>query len=141
MAANLQPIFPLSIKDSWGTITAANTAKDGTGAVVSLLTAGVNGSRVDTLSIRGLGTNVASVLRIFINNGAANSTPANNSLFYEVSLPATTLSEVAALASIFVQFDGITLPQLVLAPGYKLNLTLGTAVAAGYAVTAVYGDY
>lgn len=153
MAANTQPIFPVSAKASWVTMTTANTAKDGTGTVGTLVTAVAaptgTGFRVDTIKLRPLGTNVASVLRIFINNGSANSTPANNSLMFEVSLPATTLTEVAALSDIAIVFNtasyasGVTnsQPQLVLPPGYKLNLTVGTTVAAGWQVTVVGGEY
>jgi hypothetical protein len=141
MAANVQPIFPAVPNISWGTISAANTAKDGSGTVVTVFTAGTNGARVDSLKVRPLGTNVATVLRIFVNNGGVNSTPANNTLFHEVTVPAATLSEVAALTDIFVLFDGVSLPQLVLEANHKLNITIGTAVAAGLQVTAVGGDY
>lgn len=141
MSANVQPIFPIAPAASWGTVAAANTAKDGTGTVVTIFTAGVNGSRVDSVKIRALGTNVATVMRFFINNGSPNSTPTNNSLFYEVTCPATTLSEVASLADISLIFDGVNLPQIVLPAGYKINVALGTAVAAGLNVTAIGGAY
>ena len=141
MAANTSPIFPLTPVASWGTISAANTAKDGSGTVVTIFTAGANGARVDTVKIRALGTNVATVMRFFINNGSPNSTPTNNSLFYEVTCPATTLSEVASLADISLIFDGVDLPQIVLPAGYKINVSLGTAVAAGLNVTAIGGAY
>jgi hypothetical protein len=81
------------------------------------------------------------VLRIFVNNGSSNSTPTNNILFHEVTIPAATLSEVSAQADISIRFDGVSLPQLVLEPNYKLNVTLGTAVAAGLAIAAIGGDY
>jgi hypothetical protein len=101
----------------------------------------LNGSRVDALKVRHLGTNVATVLRIFVNNGSSNSTPTNNILFHEVTIPAATLSEVSALADTVVLFDGQDLPQLVLEPNQKLNVTIGTAVAAGLAITVIGGDY
>jgi hypothetical protein len=141
MAANKEPIFPATPNISWGTISAANTAKDGSGTVVTVFTAGLNGSRVDALKVRHLGTNVATVLRIFVNNGSSNSTPTNNILFHEVTIPAATLSEVSALADTVVLFDGQDLPQLVLEPNQKLNVTIGTAVAAGLAITVIGGDY
>lgn len=141
MPANLQPIFPLTPNTSWGTVQAANTAMDGTGTVVTVFTAGANGARLDAIKVRALGTNVASVLRLWINNGGANSTPSNNSLFYEVSLPATTLTQVASTTDISLQFDTINLPQVVLPTGYKVNVTIGTAVAAGWHVTAFGGSY
>lgn len=136
MPGNAAPIFSKVAKINWGVITAANTAKDGTGTVVTVFTAdATNGSFVQKLIVRPQGTNVASVLRVFLNNGSVNTTAANNSLVAEIGLPATTNSEVAAIA-------GMELPlNIPVPPGYKLNVTLGTAVAGGYAVTAVGGDY
>lgn len=136
MPANLAAIYPRAPKVSWGTLTAANTAKDGTGTVATIFTAdATNGSRVDRVRCRPLGTNVASVARFFVNNGATNATAGNNSFFVDVSLPAITNSEVAAQTDLEVQLN-VALP-----PGYKINVALGTAVAAGWAFTGVGGDY
>lgn len=140
MAANTKPIYSRVADIQWGTISAANTAKDGTGTVVTVFTAdATNGGRVERLRIRALGTNVATVLRVFINNGSTNTTAANNSLYEEITLPSTTLSETAQLTNreiVFNDGNGLVLP-----PGYKINVTLGTAVSAGYQVTAVGGKY
>lgn len=143
MPANTTPIFPLSINNAatFSTITTANTAKDGTGTVVTVFTAGANGARLDSLKVRALGTNVATVMRFFINNGSTNATAANNALFHEVTIAATTLSEVSALADTKIIFDGVNLPQLALKAGYKINVTIGTTVAAGLSVVAIGGDY
>lgn len=136
MTANTIPIFPLTPNIGWvGSITAANTTKTGTGTVNTVFTAGSNGAHVDQIKVRALGTNVATVLRIFINNGSDNNTPANNILYMETTIAATTLSEVAALANTLINLD-ITLPA-----GYKIFVTLGTAVAAGLSVTCEGGDY
>ena len=137
MAGNLAPIFSKIGKIGFApAIILANTAKDGTGTVDIVFTAdATNGSFLQKLKIRPKGTNVASVLRVFLNNGSVTTTAANNTLFDEISLPATTLSEVAALA-------GFEYPvNLALPAGYRLFVTLGTAVAGGYAVTGVGGDY
>lgn len=137
MAGNNSPIFSKIAHVEWANgITAANTAKDGTGTVTTVFTAdATNGSYLQKIAVRPRGTNVASVLRVFLNNGGANSTAANNVLVAEVSLPATTNSEVAALA-------GNELPlNIPVPPGYLVLATLGTAVAGGYAVTAFGGDY
>jgi hypothetical protein len=85
-----------------------------------------------------VGTNVATVLRIFINNGSTAATKANNTLYAEVTCPATTLSEVAALADVV-----ITAPYfpLALPPGYRLLASIGTTVAAGLRVSAYGGKY
>lgn len=127
----------------WGSVATANTSKDGTGTVVTIFTADVsNGGRVDRVRFRALGTNVATVARVFINNGLTNSTAANNSLLAEATLAATTLSEVVALASVELSSNtsDVAFP-IILPPGYKLNVTIGTTVAAGYQVTAIGGKY
>lgn len=135
MPANTTPIFPLTPNISWATITAANTAKDGTGTVDTVFTAGANGARVDFLKVRAKGTNVATVLRVFINNGSDAAVATNNALYYDATIAATTNSENSALADVILPMD------LSLPAGYKLNCTLGTAVAAGLQVTACGGDY
>ena len=138
MAQNTQPIFTRTPHIEWATsaITTANTAKDGTGTVLRVFTAdATNGSYVSNLVFRAAGTNVATVARVFINNGSSNATPANNILFNEITLAATTLSEVAATANYNLPMN-IALPA-----GYKINITIGTNVAAGYYVSAVGGDY
>jgi enamine deaminase RidA (YjgF/YER057c/UK114 family) len=112
----------------------ANTAKDGTGTVATLYTAGVNGSKLNSVQIAYTGTSTATVLRLFINNGSVNSTPANNSLYMSITVAANTLSEVAAAADI-TQALSLTLPA-----GYKLLATIGTTVAAALHVTASGGD-
>jgi hypothetical protein len=141
MPANTNPIFSAKGAIQWSPaiLNAANTAKDGTGTVATIFTGNAVGNNagnfVQKLIARPLGTNVATVLRVFINNGSVNTTAANNSLIAEMTLPATTLSEVAA------QPDFVLLLNFAIPPGYKLNATLGTAVAAGYALTAVGGEY
>lgn len=135
---NTRPIYSRSPDVQWGAaaITAANTAKGGTGTVTTVFTAdATNGGRVERLKVRAAGTNVATVLRVFINNGSTNATAANNILYTEATIAATTLSEVAALADNDISLN------LSLPAGYKLNVVIGTAVAAGLYVTAVGGKY
>jgi hypothetical protein len=136
MAANTAPIFSKQAVIGWGTLTTANTAKDGTGTVVTVFTAdATEGGRLEEIVVRSLGTNVATVIRFFVNNGSTNATAANNSLLYELTIAATTLSEVAALPH-NVYSIAKSLP-----PGYKINCTIGTTVAAGLSVVALGGKY
>ena len=136
MAANTTPIFVLTPKTDWSTvIQTANTAMDGTGTVLTCFTAGADGGFVNRLTVRALGTNVATVLRVFLNNGDTNATAANNALLVDISLPATTASNTTALNPVDIPLN-IAIPA-----GYKLNITIGTTVAAGYLVTAIGGDY
>lgn len=138
MPANTQPIFSSLGDIEWGAtaLTTQNTAKDGTGTVLTVFTAdATNGGFVQRIRFRAAGTNIATVARVFINNGSANTTPANNILYDEITLAATTLSEVAALAVYELPLN------FALPPGYKLNVTLGTTVAAGYYVSVIGGKY
>ncbi len=140
MPANTTPIYSKIGDIQWGSLLlTANTAKDGTGTVVTIFTAdATNGGRVERIKVQAVGTNTATVLRIFINNGSTNATAANNTLFAELTLPATTLSEVASQpdpAAVWVAFP------VVLPPGYKLNATIGTTIAAGVILTAIAGKY
>jgi len=141
MPANTSPIFSAKGAIQWNPaiLNTANTAKDGTGTVATVFTgnaAGNNaGNFVQKLVARPLGTNVVTVLRLFINNGSANTTAANNSMIAELTLPATTLSEIAA------QPDYVLPLNFAVPAGYKLNAAIGTAVAAGFAVTVLGGEY
>ncbi len=137
MAANNNPLFIGVPNTGIGTVlTTANTAKDGTGTQVTLFTAGTNGSYVRRLLVKALGTNTASVLLVFVNNGSTNATAANNAMIRELALPATTISEIAQTG------PDLEVPlNLVLAAGYTLMACIGTTVAAGWIVTAEGGNY
>ena len=135
MAANINPIYPLTPKVAWGTVLTANTAMDGTGAQVTVYTAGANGARVDKLRCKALGANVQTVLRVFVNNGATNATPANNTLIAELTLPATTASNT------YGALDRVLMLDVALPATYVLNVAIGTTVATGWAITAEGGDY
>lgn len=121
-------------------ITAANTAADGTGTVTFLQTnasgtaadwvSGTGGAFIDSIQIVPRGTNVATVMRIFVNSNATNATAANNELIAEVTCPASTVSQVAALAPVVIQI------KKWLPADKKMFVTIGTAVAAGFSVTA-----
>jgi hypothetical protein len=136
MAVTALPIFAQTpIFTVGATVTTANTAKDGTGTVVLIYTAGVNGSRIDNIKVRSTGTAVATVLRVFINNGATNVTATNNSLYVEATIAATTLSETAALVDNLIPMN-ISLPAT-----YRVYVTIGTTVATPLQVSAAGGDY
>jgi hypothetical protein len=147
MAQNTNPIFPLIPVNSWVSGAAANAATPGvTANTTKDLTSGTiygpietaeatNGSRVDFIKVRALGTNVATVIRIWINNGSVTTTAANNTLYLERTLSATNVSETAEQPDIILPLN------ISLAPSYRIYATFGTAVAAGFHLTAIGGDY
>ena len=138
MAGNSTPIYSKVADWQWiGAITTANTTKDLTAGTsyLAFTADATNGGYVKKLRIRHLGTNVATVMRVFINNGSATGTATNNILFDEIGIAANTVSETSASTIYELPINE------ALAPGYKIYVTIGTAVAAGLAVTAVAGKY
>jgi len=145
MAANTAPIFSItgdqSVDD--GTTmpsTFTTAAADYTGATAThnklVFTAdATNGGFIQRLRFKAIGTNTASVARIFINNGAANTTAANNTFYGEISLPATTAIATAATVEIDYPMN------FALKAGFRIYVGLGTTVAAGWVCTAIGGQY
>jgi hypothetical protein len=122
----------------WGTsaVATANTAKDGTGTVLTVFTAdATNGGFVQRIRCKAIGTNVASVARIYINNGSTNGTATNNVFYGEVSLPATTATNTAATVDVDYPMN------FALPAGYRLYAGLGTTVASGWVASVIAGAY
>lgn len=92
MAQNTSPIFILSPKTTVARVAAANTASDGSGALVTLFTAGANGSLITQIKVTNAqivaAASSAMVVRIFVTDSAG----ANPTLHTEVALPAATRS-------------------------------------------------
>lgn len=143
MAANTAPIYSLNgdVSTDSGTgmsqlISAAAADYTGIGANNRLVfTAGANGGFVQRLRFKAVGTNVAAVMRVYINNGATAGTATNNAFYGEVSLPATTASTTAATAEIDYPLN------FALPAGFRIYVGLGAAVAAGWVCTAIAGEY
>lgn len=134
------------------TNTKAYDGTDTAGTALALAyTAGANGSRVDQIAIKlastngatASGTSNATVIRIWINNGAANTTATNNSFFGEVAIPATAVTALATAANTVYY---ITLPSGGLNLPASYRLYAGSTVAAGgtaiaFQVNVLGGDY
>ena len=145
MAQNVNPIFGrIPVIAYVNGVTAANTAKDGTGTVgflntdgsSTIYTAPADGAWLRNITVDPRGTNVASVMRIFLCRNTTNATATNNMKIREASLPATTNTEVAALNATQVIPINMALPS-----GYAIFVTLGTAIAGGVVVTAEILEY
>lgn len=144
MPANIEPIYTRKGQVANNGTTGMNqlilnAATDYTGvdADTSLVFTAdaTNGSFVQRLRFKAGGTNVATVARIYLNNGSTPTTATNNTFYGEISLPATTA--IATAATIDVDYPmNIALP-----PGFRIYVGLATAVAAGWVVTPVAGDY
>lgn len=140
MVANKEPIFVLTpvITFPSGYLTAANTTADGTsGTTQTVFTGGTDGSFVRSIRAKAspAGNNVQTVLRIWINNGSSTGTAANNHLLSEYTLPATTASASAATPDIDIPLN------LPLPASHVIFVTIGTAVANGWHLTGLGGNY
>lgn len=115
----------------------ANTAQDGSGTLYKAFTAGSNGSYVQKIRFRSVGSPAATVARVFISSSTTTSATATW-LYDEITLPAVTVSQTAA-SSVF------ELPlNFALDPNYLLYVTFGTSTGSsgtGYSVVVVGGDY
>ena len=129
------PQFASTPKSSWsGNLTTGTNTYDGTSGTTLLLTAGASGSFIRSLELEAAGTNAASNIRIFINNGSTNATAANNALYMQYSLPATTAATATSTAHISIPLN------IAIQATYRVYVVLSSTVAAGWQVNAVYGD-
>jgi hypothetical protein len=137
--ANSQPIFTKIGDIQWANdITVGNTNENiVAGTSYHVFTAdSTSGGYVQRIRFRPLGSNIATVARVWINNGnSPTGATANNVLWDEVSLAASTQSNTSALANTELPLN------FALPPAYKLYVTLGTGVTAGYDVSVIGGKY
>lgn len=118
-------------------LTAAANDYTGAGANNSLVFTAdaTNGGFIQRLRFKAKGTNVATVARVFLNNGSDPTVATNNTFFDEIALPATTASATTATPTVDLPMN-IALP-----PSFRIYVGLGTAVASGWAVVPVAGKY
>ena len=116
MAVNTKPIFINQGNVNPGRIAAANTASDGSGTLVTLVTADADGTRIDGVRFRNAqATNAASsamVHRIFLSNTGGT----NYRLVGEIATAAATRSASAIGATSIYTFD----QPIVMLPGQVL---------------------
>ena len=117
-----------------GQVSVANTNRDGTGTIATVFSAGANGSRIDAINLKAVGTTTAGMLRLFIHDGA------NARLLTEVPVVAITPS--GTLPAWEAQLNVNTMTQvlpLVLPTGYSLRAS--THNAETFNVIALGGDF
>jgi hypothetical protein len=111
-------------------IATANTARDGTGTLGTVITAGASGSRIDAIHIKAQGTTTAGMVRFYINDGT------NTRFWREVPVPALTPS--ASLTAFYAAID-LALQPLILPAGYSLKASTNNAEV--FNLFAMGGDF
>lgn len=105
MPANTSPIFIKQGNSIPARINAANTASDGSGTLVTLITAPTDGTRVDGVRFRNsqltAAASSAMVHRVFLSD----ATGANFRLIGEVATPTATRSATVIGATSIITFD------------------------------------
>ena len=139
MPANTSPIFTNVGNFTPARIAAANTASDGSGTLVTLVTAGANGSRVDGVRFRNAQVALAAssnmVHRIFLTN-TSGTTPR---LIGEIATAAATRSATAIGATSIFTFD----QPIIMQPGQILSVCQSVYASAAdqFDATAYAGSY
>jgi hypothetical protein len=139
MAANTTPIFILNGNFTPGRIAAANTASDGSGALVTTVTAGSNGTRVDGVRFRNSQTTAAAssamVHRIFLSDTGG----ANFKLIGEVVTATATRSTTVIGATSIYTFD----QPIIMKSGSLMSVCQSVYASAAdqFDACAFAGDY
>lgn len=100
----INPQFAATPRATPSRIAAANTARDGSGTLVTSFTAGASGSRLDfitfTSSQATAGASALRICRVFLTDTSG----LNPRIISEVSLPAVTASNTAIGATATITF-------------------------------------
>jgi hypothetical protein len=113
------PVFAVTPKIGIGQVSAANTALDGSGTVVTILTGGTNGTKISEIVTEGAGTTSATMVRLFLFDGT------NTRLFDEISVAAATPSASVKANRVSTFYQNLTLPN----NNWQLRASTHTATA------------
>ena len=129
-AANVSPIFTRDSAAALGALSAANTNTDGTGALVSLITGGANGTLLLAVAAQAKQTTSAGVIRMYLYDGTSAY-----SLVYEFKVTAQTQSaSVIGWSDVWVPSHRFIIPK-------NYILKAAPTQAETFALTAFGGDY
>ena len=110
-------------------VTTANTARDGTGTIATVFTAGASGSRIDDVTITAVATTTAGMVRLLLHDGT------NARLLREVEVSAITPS--GTVAAFIASLSNLA---LVLQSGWSLRASTHNAETFNVCVTRA-GDF
>lgn len=121
--------YASTVQSASAQISTANTNRNGTGTIVSVISGASSGTRVDDISIVATGTTTAGVVRLFISDGT------NIRLWQEILVTAITPSTT-------VQVWSYTLlnQALLLKSGWSLQASTNNSETFNVLVTRA-GDF
>jgi hypothetical protein len=127
MATSAQ--YASTVRAAAAQVTTANTNRNGTGAIVTVFTAGSSGSRIDDISIDAVATTTAGVVRLFINDGTTSY------LWQEILVTAVTPSTTQAIWSYTLLNQALVIPT-----GWSLRASTNNTETFNILVTRA-GDF
>jgi hypothetical protein len=113
------------------TIATANTNRDGTGTLGTVITAGTNGTRIDRIRAQAIVTTTAGRVRLFLYDGS------NYYALEEIPIAAATVSATVSGANVDILFGDLR--PLTLPSGWDIRA--GTHNAESITVTAYGADF
>ncbi|WEF34859.1 hypothetical protein [Pseudoduganella chitinolytica] len=117
-----------------GKLSAANTARDGTGTIVTVFTAGGAGSRIESINIQATGPTTQGMVRLFVHDGT------NSNLVGEVPVSPVTPSGTQPAFGVRLTTANLSdLLPLILPAGHSLRAAPNNAET--FNVIAVGGDF
>lgn len=111
------PVFATTPHVEMAQVNVANTARDGSGTVVTCFTTGANGSRIERVRIKVVNNSTANMLRFFLYDGT------NTRLIRETTIIA--LSPSATVQT----FEGFETFGMILPSGWQLRASINTSAA------------
>lgn len=126
MAAN--PSFISAPRIGRASLSSANTALDGTGTIVDLITGVAAGTRILQIDAQCSATSAAALVNIFLWDGTAWT------LFDQISITAATVSNTVKANRNFTAYTNLVLPDAT----WKIGCT--TTIAQATRVYALGGD-
>ena len=129
MAAN--PAFIGTPRLAVASLSAANTALDGTGTITSLMTGAATGTRVLEIDMQCSATSAAALVNIFLSTDSGSTW----TLFDQIAVTAATVSNTVRANRNIATYTNLILPDAT----YRIGVT--TTIAQATRVWAMGGDF
>jgi hypothetical protein len=121
--------YASTVQNAQAQVSTANTNRNGTGTLATVMTGATNGTRIDDIYIVATGTTTAGVVRLFISDGT------NIRLWQEILVSAVTPSTTVAVWSYTLLNQA-----LLLESGWSLQASTNNAETFNILVTRA-GDF
>jgi len=123
-----EPAFAVTPRIGTVNISTANTNRDGTGTVATLITGASTGTRIAEIVIKGRVTTTAGQVRVFLHDGT------NFFFFDEIAVAAATVSNSVQSTRVSATYSNLVLPNA------SWSIRVSTHNAESIDVTALGAD-